>query len=420
MNKNAWLKELSRELERRMPDREREDTLRYYEEYFEEAGPEREGSVLEELGDPGALARRLAEEGGWTERKKAVSPKLLAGGIAALVLVAAVCLGGWLAARQSAADPPPSPGVSPSPGTSQSPAVSPPQSQSPETPPVQTPGPETPAPQSQPPETPPPQSQPPETPPPQTASPSPAQSPQPTQPLEDGFLLTPEAFTQVEADIPLGDLTLRAEGDAFRVVAEFGGTTGGEPYRIECALEDGTLKITAFPKSVNQDGRDEKCYAQVTVTVPEGTLLDRVELSTALGDVDVCRVRAGSVDAHTALGDVWASNTAADTITLDTNLGDVDGKDLDTGRLTMDSRLGSLSLEGAPAAGMDLHTNMGDIDLELSCSAGECSYELSSNMGTCSVDGSGQDKSARQTVSGAAYRLDAHTNMGAVRLSFTG
>lgn len=402
MNKNAWLKELSRELERRMPDREREDTLRYYEEYFEEAGPEREGSVLEELGDPGALARRLAEEGGWTERKKGVSPKLLAGGIAAAVLVAAVCALGWWAARH-AGDRPPAPGVSPSPGTpgtSQSPAVSPPQSQSPETPPVQTPGPETP--------------------PPQTASPSPAQSPQPTQPLEDGFLLTPEAFTQVEADIPLGDLTLRAEGDAFRVVAEFGGTTGGEPYRIECALEDGTLKITAFPRSVNQDGRDEKCYAQVTVTVPEETLLDRVELSTALGDVDVCRVRAGSVDAHTALGDVWASNTAADTITLDTNLGDVDGKDLDAGRLTMDSRLGSLSLEGAPAAGMDLHTNMGDIDLELSCSAGECSYELSSNMGACSVDGSGQDKSARQTVSGAAYRLDAHTNMGAVRLSFTG
>ena len=71
MDKNAYLKELSRRLSRRIPEREREDTLRWYEEYFQEAGPEREAEVIEELGSPETVARRVAEEGGWTQEKKA-------------------------------------------------------------------------------------------------------------------------------------------------------------------------------------------------------------------------------------------------------------------------------------------------------------------------------------------------------------
>ena len=70
MDKNAYLKELSRHLSHKMPEREREDTLRWYEEYFQEAGPEREAEGIEELGPPGTVARRVAEEGGWTQEKK--------------------------------------------------------------------------------------------------------------------------------------------------------------------------------------------------------------------------------------------------------------------------------------------------------------------------------------------------------------
>lgn len=399
MDKNTYLKELARELERWMPAQEREDTLRYYTEYFEEAGPERETQVIEELGAPDALVRRLAEEGGWTKAEKRGRNRgmIIGTAVAAILLVAAVCVGGWFATRRASSVPLPSPPVSsgastsPSPGVSHSPAASaPPPSQGPETPP------------------------------PETASPSPSHSAQPTQPLDDGFLWMLEAFTRVEADIPLGDLTLRAEGDTFRIEAKFGGTTRGEAYRIECELMDATLNIYGFPESINQTGSDQKCYAEVTVTVPEGTLLDRVELDTALGDIDLCQVRAGSVNARTALGDVWTSGTAADAITLRTNLGDVDGKDLDAGSLTMRSSLGDISLECMPAAEMELHTDMGEIDVELACSIGDCSYTLSTNLGTCSVDGSGQGKSARQTVSGSAYRLDATSNMGGVKLSFAG
>ena len=54
MTSREYLEALGEALSTLVPDRERSETLRYYEEYFEEAGPEREAEVIQELGDPAA------------------------------------------------------------------------------------------------------------------------------------------------------------------------------------------------------------------------------------------------------------------------------------------------------------------------------------------------------------------------------
>ncbi len=65
MDKRAYLSRLSDNLERYVPDQERWDILRWYEEYFKDAGEGNEQAVIKELGDPATLARRLAEERGY-------------------------------------------------------------------------------------------------------------------------------------------------------------------------------------------------------------------------------------------------------------------------------------------------------------------------------------------------------------------
>lgn len=70
MDKRAYLSRLSDNLERYVPDQERWDILRWYEEYFKDAGEGNEQAVIQELGDPATLARRLAEERGYGEKRK--------------------------------------------------------------------------------------------------------------------------------------------------------------------------------------------------------------------------------------------------------------------------------------------------------------------------------------------------------------
>lgn len=63
MDKQTFLRRLEEGL-RQLPPEEREDILAYHREYFQDAGPEKEAKVIQELGDPDLLARRLLSEYG--------------------------------------------------------------------------------------------------------------------------------------------------------------------------------------------------------------------------------------------------------------------------------------------------------------------------------------------------------------------
>lgn len=61
MNRNEYMLELEAAL-RRLPKEEREEALSYFREYFEDAGPEKEAEVIEELGDPKAAASQILKD----------------------------------------------------------------------------------------------------------------------------------------------------------------------------------------------------------------------------------------------------------------------------------------------------------------------------------------------------------------------
>ncbi len=61
MNRTDFMKELRAGIVK-LPYQEAEAALEYYEEYFEEAGAENEERVLEELGDPRAIAKHIMED----------------------------------------------------------------------------------------------------------------------------------------------------------------------------------------------------------------------------------------------------------------------------------------------------------------------------------------------------------------------
>ena len=58
MNKKLFLDELHRLLSD-LPPEERNQAIKYYEDYFEDAGPENEQAILKELGSPQELANQI-------------------------------------------------------------------------------------------------------------------------------------------------------------------------------------------------------------------------------------------------------------------------------------------------------------------------------------------------------------------------
>lgn len=63
MSREEYLSALYAHLHQRLPSGELEHIMKYYEDYFDEAGPEREEEVIVELGSPENLANQVVDGG---------------------------------------------------------------------------------------------------------------------------------------------------------------------------------------------------------------------------------------------------------------------------------------------------------------------------------------------------------------------
>lgn len=115
MSKNEFMEELQ-VLLGELPREEREEAIRYYESYFEEAGAEQEQVVLEELGSAGRIADQILRDyraekadGIYTEQKTEgtsgvyVTNKGLSGGaLVVAILIAILTFPIWISVLATA------------------------------------------------------------------------------------------------------------------------------------------------------------------------------------------------------------------------------------------------------------------------------------------------------------------------------
>ena len=378
MDKITYLAELAEGLARWVPERERQDILRWYAEYFEEAGPEREAEVVAELGDPWALSSRLAVEGGYVTWEKAASwrhkvkwPGVLIGAMVGLSVFALVFAFGLLAVngvRNVSSEP-----VNVFGEVEQATVVD-----------------------------------------------------WGMTPVWDSefwagyaylegdpniYFMADEglnSFKSIDVDISLGNIEVAA-GDGFALsVSRSGALSGYEPtWEVKngvLRLRDGGSQVTNV--FVWDDLKNlfsaNQLVVDVTITVPRNIVLDEISVKTGLGDVLLYGVCAENVTAETGLGDVECYEArCVRWLGLSTGMGDV--------TLGMKEALDGLSI--------GLKTGMGDIEATLCGAEKDYSYELDSGMGAVTVNGSYHN--ARVVRGGKQpYQLNATSGMGDVNVYF--
>ncbi len=381
MDKLTYLAELAEGLARWVPERERQDILRYYAEYFDEAGPDKEGQVVAELGDPWALSCRLAVEGGyvtqqgadsWTPRqnKRKRWPLVLAGTVACVAIVSLSvgqmasdvgrAFGRWVS-DQTANVAQVEEGIG---------FVTLPQEPSVEYEYIEGKG---------------------------------TMSGFWTQ--RDGCL---DPFLSIDANIKLGNITV-TEGDDFTLYVQYPSTLGRV---LEWEVKDGVLKIRDSDAMSHVEinswddfgnlfgGRSEA--ARVDITVPAGTLLETLEFKTGLGDVFLSGLEVNKIESKTGLGDVECFELQArKKLTLKSGMGDV-----------------NLGLEELwDGVAIELKTGMGNVDASLDCPERDCRYEVKTGMGNILING--QSRGTKVVRDGSApYKLEIDNGMGDIKLYF--
>lgn len=95
MNREQYLSELYGRLRQNVPSGELDHIMKYYEEYFDEAGSEREQEIIAELGAPEDLARQIMSGRGANAQpeyryERVLPRRWTAGKIVALVLLSPI------------------------------------------------------------------------------------------------------------------------------------------------------------------------------------------------------------------------------------------------------------------------------------------------------------------------------------------
>ncbi len=383
MDKLTYLAELAEGLSRWVPERERQDILRYYAEYFEEAGPQREAEVVRELGDPWALSCRLAVEGGfvsqeqadhWTPRKRKRWPWIALGVTAAVLALIAVpvalfsqvvgsFVGGNVASfireEQTAVVEEVDKAQF---GTAREDAVY-----------VES-----------------------------------EEGDGGFWSMEDGYL---EPFHEIDVDVSIGNVTV-TEGDDYTLYISSNTTLGG--YSLRWEVKDGKLKIrdsgsaghvniTSWDDFKNMFGIDASAM-DVVITVPEtGDMANKIKVKTGLGDVFLSNLYvAEKVEAETGLGDVQCYEVRAyDEVDLETGLGDVT---LGVGEVFIGAKF-------------DLKTGLGTIEAQMGSLEKNWDIEAKTGMGTVTLNGDSRGTKLERKGAGD-YELEAETGMGDVNLYF--
>ena len=368
MDKITYLAELAEGLARWVPERERRDILRYYAEYFEEAGPEREAEVVAELGDPWALSCRLAVEGGYVTPERAASwtprkrwPKVLLGTAVGLVIFSLVSVFGLLAFNAIRTV---------SSGFTLGATVF-------------------------------------------TENVEGMWGLAPVEDnityVEDGELTdfyfagdgSLEAFDSIDADISLGNIQVLAGDDYTLSIRR---SEALWDYELTWEVKNGVFRLMDNNRSYwGRVGNWGKWVVEVIITVPENAALDIINLKTGVGDVLLHGLNAETVTAETGVGKAEcyeARNVRK--LSLDTGVGDV-----------------NLMLEGVrPGLDIKLESGTGDVEASLGCSENDCGYGLESGTGAVTVNGVNRGSEAKRRDS-ASCKLYAESGTGDVSVYFT-
>ncbi len=277
-----------------------------------------------------------------------------------------------------------------------------------------------------------------------------------------------EAVRELQVELALGEVILQ-NGREYSADLQW----QGEQYRMEYSCENGVLHIW---DSVNGPSVLNNWGGKAVITLPQGSKLDEVTITSKAGSVELSDVETETLTVEAALGSVTlngiqagvgdlsleagsleAADSSFSTLTAQLSLGGAELEDFKagTGTFTLDSgsldmeraaftsftadlslggitaqeltvegstdvrcSCGSVELYGSLGGETDVQADMGSITLETEYPEAEYGYELTTDLGSVTVAGRDQGSSAQKIQEGSKHFITARADLGSIEVIF--
>lgn len=231
--------------------------------------------------------------------------------------------------------------------------------------------------------------------------------------LGDGDVLdTPRTYpiaqdvNSLELDISAARLRVET-GEAFSLESNL--------ETLEVRQEGGRLTIRESDKrwfSLGWDG-------MVTLTVPEGYVLEEARISTGAGEVAVDGLAARELNLFLGAGKAELKGlTALTSGKLEGGAGKITLENAALHNFRLELGVGTLDFSGSFTGSSALHCGVGSVEMHLSGSQEDYTFSVEKGLGSIRI--AGESASDGEVVGGGSNALAVTGGIGSIRIDFTG
>lgn len=223
-----------------------------------------------------------------------------------------------------------------------------------------------------------------------------------------------EEFHSINIDADVMDLTITTGPDeSFEATWNY--NIKGAP---DVDVEDGTLNVQ---QKSNRDFRNitmgffKKNHAEMTITVPEGTVLKDITINGDVMDLDINAIETGNCSVSLDVGDVDIKGFKSSNLTMNTETGDIDLEEVTSPAMTVTSDAGDLDVKNCDFNALSAETQTGSIDIDTGGRTAEYRLILETELGSVEVDGKDCGKQYSNSAN-SEKKIQASSEIGSIEV----
>ncbi len=220
---------------------------------------------------------------------------------------------------------------------------------------------------------------------------------------------TLETIHSLDIHLETSKLTIE-KGDTFKLTAYT--YKGFSPE-----VKDGTLKI--HEKDFKLFGLLFKNNANsYTLTVPEGTTFEEVEITLGAGKAQISDFSAQNLNIKAGVAQFTAENLSASQANIKGGVGELDFIDCSMSDISLKSGVGQLTYTGTMEGECKIDSGVGSADIHLYGNKQDFEIRINAGLGGVAIDGEKQEN--KSTINkGAPNTIHIKSGIGAANLNFS-
>lgn len=227
----------------------------------------------------------------------------------------------------------------------------------------------------------------------------------------DAVPLPPEALKKLTLDLDTGSVVFEQDADITAPQVSFANKSASAS--LETTFRSSGSTISYKLPSVPLNAKDSKF--KVTITLPAGYQMDRLDASLDMGSLTLGDLSVGTLTADLDMGSVTAGTLNCDDADFDLDMGSFTAHALTARKLNVSSDMGSVTIDRLSGSDLELSTEMGSITATLTGRESDYAIDAENDMGKLTIGGSSYKE--KYSSRGAAA-LKLRNSMGSITLDF--